>query len=332
MDLSVKYLGLDLRNPLIVSSCRLTETIENIKRMEQAGAGAIVMYSIFEEEIRNDDDFNQAVLNIGADSFAEALTYFPKLDARSSFLDQHLLHLEKAVKATTIPIIGSLNAITHQGWIEYAIAMQNTGIKALEINLYHLPVNAPTALELETRSLDLIRELKQKIRIPLVIKLSPFYTSLKDFVFKLDKELHVDGIVLFNRFYYPDIDIKTLKLKANIELSNSYEARLAMRWIALLQDQLACTVIGSTGVNAPEDLIKYLLVGADAVQCASCLMKNGIDYLTTLLDGLKQWMAEKHYTAIPQICGLLSLKSVPNRAEFERAQYMHALRSFKFAP
>ncbi|MCL5260737.1 MAG: dihydroorotate dehydrogenase-like protein [Gammaproteobacteria bacterium] len=328
MDLATKYLNLDLKSPLIISSCRLSESIDNIKQMEKAGAGAVVMYSIFEEEIRNDDNFNEYNFQLNADTFAEALTYFPNVDKQKSFLNQHLYHLKQAVKATSIPIIGSLNAISHQGWIDYAIEMQNTGIKALEINLYHLPTSQQSAEYLEKQSLDLIIELKQKINIPLVVKLSPFYTSLKDFICKLDQEAHVDGVVLFNRFYYPDINVKKLQLVTDIELSSSYEARLPMRWIALLQGQISCSIAGATGVETTEDLVKYILVGANAVTCASCLMRNDIDYLQVLLTGLEEWMREKSYNSISQIRGLLNLKSISNKTEFERAQYMHALRSF----
>lgn len=329
MNLTTKYLGFELRNPLIVSSCRLSEKIDNIVAMEKAGAGAITMYSIFEEEIKNTDEFNEYFLNLGAESFYEALTYFPKLDNKKSFLNQHLYHLAQAVKSVSIPIIGSLNAITHQGWIDYAVEMQNTGIKALELNLYHLPVEAHQAADIEQQQLQLIAELKKKIQIPLAIKLSPYYTSLKDFVSKLDKQVHVDGVVLFNRFYYPQFDVKSFKFHSDIELSTSYEARLPMRWIALLQNQLACSIAGSTGVHNSDDLLTYLLVGADAVACASCLMQNGIGYIKVLLEGLEAWMKEHKYIELSQINRLLSMQVTANRLAIERAQYMEALRSYR---
>lgn len=328
MDLTTKYLGLTLRTPLIVSACRLSESLDNIKQMEKAGAGAIVMYSIFEEEVRYDDDFSDYMLHLGTDSFAEALTYFPNIENRKSFLNQHLSHLAEAVKAAAVPIIGSLNAVTHEGWLDYAVEMQNTGIGALELNLYNLPVQQQPAEILEKQYIKLIKELKQKLTIPLVVKISPFHTSLKDFIFKLDKVAGVDGVVLFNRFYHPDIDIKTLELKPNIKLSTSYEMRLPMRWIALLKREVNCSLVGSTGVHAAEDLIKYMLVGADAVGCASCLMKNGIDHLKVLLDGLKKWMVGKNCDSMEQVAKLCGQRIVADKVEFERAQYMRALRDF----
>lgn len=329
MDLTTKYLNLDLRSPVIVSACRLSESIDNIKQMEKTGAGAVVMYSIFEEEIRNDDNFNEYFTQLGADSFAEALTYFPKLDNRKSFLQLHLSHLTKAVKSVSIPVIGSLNCVSNQGWLEYAIEMQNTGISALELNLYHLPLQPSNSSAIEKEYINIVSELKKKITIPLAIKIAPFYTSLPDFVYKLDKEAGVDGVVLFNRFYSPDLDIKNYRLITDIELSVPYEGRLPRRWIALLNGKLNCSILGSTGVSSSDDLIKYILVGADAVACASCLMRNGIDYISNLIEGLKAWMQEKNYSSLAEMRGLINMQSVANKNEFERAQYTMALRSFK---
>jgi dihydroorotate dehydrogenase (fumarate) len=331
IDLTTNYAGLTLKNPLIVSACRLSENIENIKKMENAGAAAIVMYSIFEEEISYDDDFVDYFINTAnTEKFAESLTYFPRLDDKESFLDQHLYKLKEAVSTVKIPIIGSLNAITQEGWIDYALKMQETGISALELNLYHLPIELTSSREIEKNRLAIINELRNKIRIPLIVKLSPFFTSIGNIVKTIDKNDLADAIVLFNRFYAPDIDIKSLAIVNNIELSTLYEIRLPLRWIAMLRKDIKCSLGGSTGVQNSDDVIKYILAGANAVLCASCLFKNGINYLENLLKGMEEWMVKKNYQSLHQITGLLNKAPHANLAELERAQYMHALRSYKW--
>ncbi len=329
MNLETNYLGLTLKNPLIVSSCRLSESIDNLKAMEKAGAAAVVMHSIFEEEIKYNDAFLDYFMQYGSESFSEALTYFPNIGNQKSFLDGHLFHLSKAVESVDIPIIGSLNAITSEGWLDYAVKMQDTGISALELNLYHLPTKAESAETIEKQYLDIVKELKGAINIPLAVKLSPFFTSIYDMALKLDKMTGIDGLVLFNRFYYPDVDIDKLDYKTDIQLSNSYEARLPLIWIALLKNRVKVSIAGSTGVHTCKDVIKYLLAGADAVMCASCLMKNQIGYLGILLSGLNDWLKCKNFNSIDDIKGLLCKKLVSNPQELVRAQYMHALRSFK---
>lgn len=329
MNLQTDYVGITLKNPLIVSSSPLTQNEDNIKRIEAAGAAAIVMHSIFEEEIRADDDFNDYFAHIHEESFPEALTYFPIIENKQSFLAQHLYKLKSAVESVNIPIIGSLNAVTYKGWIDYAIQMQDTGIKALELNLFHLPNNSLMSGEIEKEYLDIVHELKSKLVIPLIVKLSPFFTSIPNIVAKLDSVAKVDGIVLFNRFYAPDVDIEMINLKTTIELSNAYEARLPMRWISLLHDKVNCSLAASTGVQTSNEIIKYILVGANAVTCASCILKNGIEYISELLKGLDAWMQNKNYQTIDQFRGLVGKQIAGKIAEFERAQYMKALRSFK---
>lgn len=329
MSLETKYLGITLKNPVIVSSCPLSQDIDNIKHMETAGAAAIVMYSIFEEEIRADDDFTEYFTHLGEESFAEAITYFPKIENRESYLNQYLYKLKQAVNAVKIPIIGSLNACSRNGWMDYALKMQDTGISALELNLFHMPIDSHSSSEIEKEHLDIVSNLKSKIKIPLVVKLSPFFTSIPDVVAKLDKVAKVDGIVLFNRFYAPDVNINTFEVKVTTELSNSYETRLPLRWTYLLHDKVKCSIAASTGIQSSDDIIKYILVGADAITCASCLMKNGIDYIQKLLQGLEEWMKNKNYQSLDQFRGLISKKSSVNMDEFIRAQYMRSLKSLK---
>jgi len=329
MDIQTNYLGLNLKNPIIVSSNRLSEKIENIKKMEQAGAAAIVMHSIFEEEIRYDDEFVDYYMNYGTEKFAESLTYFPNIDKQTGFLDNHLLHLEKSVKAVDIPIIGSLNASSRESWFEYAVKMQDTGISALELNLFTLPLKPASAESIEHEYINIVKDLKVALNIPLTIKLSPYFTSITDIALKLDKIAEVDGLVLFNRFYHPNFDIDSLEIKTDMQLSKPYEARLALRWIAILHDQIKASIAGSTGIHTSDDVVKYILAGANATTCTSCLMQNGIEHISKLIDGLEKWMKIKKYDSINEFCGLMSYKKIADPVEFERAQYMKALRNFK---
>ncbi|MBN1684687.1 MAG: dihydroorotate dehydrogenase-like protein [Gammaproteobacteria bacterium] len=323
------YLGLSLKNPIIVSSNPLSEKIDYIKNMEKAGAAAIVMYSIFAEEIHYDDEFVDYYREFGTEKFAESLTYFPNLAKQSSFLDYHLHHLEQAVKAVNIPIIGSLNATSKENWFEYALKMQETGISALEINLFTLPIKPKSSELIEQEYISIVKDLKAALNIPLVVKLSPYFTSITDIALALDKIAHVDGLILFNRFYHPDFDIDQLKIKTDIQLSNPYEARLPLRWIAILYDQIKASIAGSTGVHSSDDVIKYILAGAHAITCASCLLQNGIPYIDQLTAGLEKWMKTKNFKSIDQFRGLMSYKKISHPTELERAQYMKALRSFK---
>lgn len=329
MELQTTYLGLTLKNPLIVSSCRLSEDINNIKKMEAAGAAAVVMYSIFEEEINFDTNFTEYFTHIGADSFGEALTYFPNPDKQKDFLEQHLLHLQQAVKAVNIPIIGSLNAITDEGWLTYALRMQDTGIKALEINLRNFPQGMWSCENIEQKLVAIIKKLKAQLKIPLSVKLSPFFTSTQDVIVKLEQEAGVDGIVLFDRFYYPDFDLDSFKFKNAIQLSDSYEMRLPLKWIMLLRNHIKASLAVSSGVHSSGDALKCILAGANAVMCASCLMQNGIDHIKYLLGGIETWLQTKHYNSIKEIDGLLSKESTYIRNEFERVHYLRALRSWK---
>lgn len=329
MDLQTDYLGMKLKNPLVVSSCPLSENIETIKAMEQAGAAAIVMHSIFEEEIRCDDDFIDFYLHYGTDKFAEALTYFPNIDKPGSMLTEHLSHLQQAVAAVNVPVIGSLNAITIFGWMDYALQMQATGIRALELNLYNPSVNIQSAVDIENNYLNIVQKLKSKLRIPLVVKLSPFFTSISDIALKLANFAGADGLVMFNRFYYPDFDIDHLEFEPSIQLSNSYETRLPLKWISTLYNKMPISIAASTGVDNANDIVKYILAGADVVMCASCLMRHCVPYLGNLLAGLENWLKNKNYFSVKEIRGLMSREKMANSEELDRAQYMKALRGFK---
>jgi len=329
MNLETNYLGLKLKNPLIVSACRLSERIENIKAMEDAGAAAVVMYSIFEEEINYNEAFVDYYMKHGTEKFAESLTYFPHIDQQASFLDKHLFHLEKAVNAVKIPIIGSLNAVSHEGWLNYAVKMQETGISALELNFYRLPVNKETSEMIESNYLTIAQELKSILKIPLAIKLGPYFTSIINMATTLDKIANIDGLVIFNRFYHPDYDIEKMDFKTDIELSHSFEALLPLQWISILRDQIKASIAGSTGIQTSSDAIKFLLAGCDAVMMASCLIKNKIGYLSQLLSGINDWLTRKNFESIKEIQGLMSKMKAAHLIELTRAQYMKALRSFE---
>lgn len=329
MDLQTDYLGIRLKNPLVVSSCPLSDNIENVKSMEKAGAAAIVMHSIFEEEIRCDDEFIDFYLHYGTDKYAESLTYFPNIDKPGSLLITHLSNLQQAAAAVNIPVIGSLNAVTISGWMDYAVQMQDTGIHALELNLYHAATNMQPAADIEKRYLVIVQELKKKLRIPLTVKLHPFFTSVGDIALKLANIAGVDGLVMFNRFYYPDFNIDKMEFEPGLQLSNPYEIRLPLKWISMLYNKLPISIAASTGVNTAEDLIKYILAGADVVMCASCLMKYGVSYIEKLLIDLESWLKNKNYSSVKEIRGLMSREKVANSEELDRAQYMKALRGFK---
>ena len=327
MDLQTNYLGIKLKNPLVVSSCPLSEKLENIKAMEQAGAAAIVMYSVFEEEICYDDDMMDCYLHYGTDQFVEALTYFPMFSKQKNFLSNYLCNLKQAVSAVNIPIIGSLNVTTVSKWLDYAIQMQDTGIQALELNLYYPVTNIQSSDVIEKYYLNTVQELKSKLRIPLVVKLSPFFTSINEMAMKLTQIGGANGLVIFDRFYYPDFDIYNLKLDSALQLSSSFEARLPLRWISILYNKLPASIAASTGVHNHTDLIKYILAGADVVMCASCLMKHGIPYLGCLLAGLENWLKNNKYKSIKEIRGLMSKDNVTNPEELDKLPYMRILKN-----
>lgn len=329
MDLQTNYLGLQLKNPIIISSSRLSEKIDNLKKMEQAGAAAIVMYSIFEEEIHYNNEFIDYFMKFGSEKFAESLTYFPNVDKQPDFLEGHLRHLEKAVKSVSIPIIGSLNAQSKESVLEYALKMQATGISAIELNLFTTSAKSISPTQIENEYLSITKQLKKSLKIPVSLKLNPYFTSVQDLALKLDQVANIDGLVLFNRYYFPDFDINKLAIKDDLQLSNSYEIRLSLRWIARLFGQINASIAGSTGIESSDDIIKYILAGANVITCTSCLLTNGIEHITKLLAGLEKWMSIKKYDSLDQFRGILSYKNVPDSAEFERAQYMRVLRNFK---
>lgn len=332
LDLTTTYLGLKLKNPLVASPSPLTEKVDHVRAMEDAGVSAVVLYSLFEEQIIHESQELDHFLSYGTNSFAEALTYFPNVGKYSLSPDNYVEHVSRVKRAVNIPVIGSLNGVSTGGWIRYAREIQEAGADALELNLYFLP-NDPklTSEELEDNYTTLVRNVKAQIRIPLAVKLSPFFTTLPHIAEKLVKA-GADGLVLFNRFYQPDFDLDNMEVVPNLVLSNSSELRLPLRWIAMLYSKVKADFALTSGVHVPEDAIKAVLAGASVAMTTSALLKHGIGYASDLIDGFEMWMEEHEYESVAQMKGSMCQQAVAEPAAFERANYMSVLGSFKELP
>lgn len=327
-DLTTTYLGLKLRNPLVASASPLSQKIESAQQLEQAGVSAIVMYSLFEEQIMRDSLKLHEDLSRGTDQFAEALSYFPEVGHYTLGTDTYITQLENLKKTLKIPVIGSLNGMTTGGWIDYAKKIADAGADALELNIYFLATDpTQSSSELEKNYLTLVQDIRKAVSIPLAVKLSPFFTALPHFAQSLANE-GVDGIVLFNRFYQPDFDLEELEVVPNLVLSNSDELRLPLRWIAILYKKIKVDFALTSGVHAATDIIKAMMAGASVTMVASNLLMHGIHQATTLLKETEQWMQEHEYESIEQMKGSMSQQSVANPASFERANYLKVLSSY----
>ncbi len=328
VDLSTNYLGIELRNPLVASASPLTQKAETAQQLVKAGVSAIVMPSLFEEQILRESLKLDQDLTRGTEQFAEALTYFPEVGQYSIGPDTYLQNLSKIKKSVSVPVIGSLNGYTDGGWVEYAQKIQAAGADALELNLYYLATDPElTANELEDKYLQLVRNIRNKVQIPLAVKLSPFFTSLPNFSKHL-AECGVNGIVLFNRFYQPDFDLEELEVVPHLILSNSNEVRLPLRWIALLYGKIPVDFALTSGVHTAEDMLKALMAGAKIAMITSAFLQEGSEFATMLLEDLQKWMEEHEYTSVKQMIGSMSQKAVADPAEFERANYMKVLASY----
>jgi dihydroorotate dehydrogenase (fumarate) len=324
MDLSTRYLGLTLRNPLLAAASPLSLTVDRVKHLADAGVGAVVLFSLFEEDIRREAEQNALLAAQGTETYAESLTYFPGSVHRDHGASRHLRLLERAASAVDVPVIGSLNGITPGGWARYAHSMQDAGAAAIELNIYYLPGSPHIdGREVEERHLDVLRRVKSVVTIPVAVKLSPFFSSTAEMVQRLD-EAGADGVVLFNRFLQPDIDCETLRTVPGVTLSTAAEMRLPMTWIALLRGRVRASLAASTGVDGATEVIKYLLAGADVVQSASALLRHGPDHATVVLDGLRAWMRRKGYSTLDQVRGTLAVPE--DQVAQERADYVGAVR------
>jgi dihydroorotate dehydrogenase (fumarate) len=327
IDLTTKYLGLKLRTPLIPSASPLSQEIESIRRLEDAGASAVVLYSLFEEQLRQESLELDHHLSAGTESFAESLTYFPQPSEFRLGPDGYLDHIRKAKQAVSIPVIASLNGATVGGWTAYARQIEQAGADALECNIYSIPTNADiTSAEVEQTYLDIVKAVKSSVSIPVAVKLSPFFSNMANMAKRLDAA-GANGLVLFNRFYQPDIDLEELEIKPNVLLSTPQALRLPLTWIGILYGRLHVSLAATSGVHGPEDVIKLLMVGADVTMLCSTLIRNGISHLRYIEQGLVDWMDRHEYASVEQMKGSMSQLRCPDPTAFERAQYMKAVKS-----
>lgn len=329
MDLTTTYLGLALEHPLVASASPLSDSVDGIKRLEDGGAAAVVMFSLFEEQIRQESAALSHLTEAGGESFAESLSYFPEaVDYRiggESYLDL----IQRGSEAVDIPLIASLNGVTDAGWTDYAKEMESAGAAALELNVYHIPADlTETGRDVEQRYLDILKSVKAAVAIPVSMKLSPFFSATGNMCKQLD-DAGADGLVLFNRFYQPDLDLNKLTVAQTLELSTPAEIRLPLLWIAVLYGKVKCSLAATTGVQSQDEVLKYLMAGADAVMSTSALLKNGPAHAHTLINQLKDWMERKEYESVAQLQGSMSQQNVADPTAFERGNYIKILAAYR---
>ncbi len=326
MDLTTKYLGLTLKNPLVVSASPLSEHLGNIKKMEQAGAAAVVMHSLFEEQIEQDSEALDRSLSTGGS--AEAASYFPNVDSYRIGPETYLENLAKAKASVKIPIIASLNGASSGGWTEYAKKMQQAGADAIELNIYTIATDPRVnAAEIEQRYCDLVKEVKANVQIPVAVKLCPYFSAMVNMAMQLE-QAGADGLVLFNRFYQPDFDLEALEVVPSLQLSTSYELLLRLHWVAILSGRVRPDLAITGGVHTSYDVLKAMMAGAQVTMMASAILKRGIDYIATVLGELQTWMEEHEYESIKQMQGSMSQKSVADPKSFLRGNYLKVLSSY----
>jgi dihydroorotate dehydrogenase (fumarate) len=327
-DLTTTYLGLQLKNPLVASASPLSKKVDNVRRIEDAGASALVMYSLFEEQITHDSYELDNYLERGSHSYAEAMSYFPDLDYHNLGTEPYLEHLHKIKQAVSIPIIGSLNGISSGGWVEYAHRIEQAGADALELNIYYLPTDPDlSGAELEEDFVQLVRDVRATVKLPIAVKLSPFFTALPNLAKRI-VDAGANALVLFNRFYQPDFDLEELEVVPNLILSTSHELRLPLRWIAILYGRIQTDFALTTGVHSAQDVLKAMMAGANVAMMTSALLESGIGRIMHILTDLQEWMEEHEYESIEQMRGSMSQRSVAEPAAFERANYIKALNTF----
>lgn len=328
VDLNTTYLGLQLKNPVVASASPISKKLDGIRHLEDAGAGAVVMYSLFEEQIVHESLALDHFLSRGTDSYAEALSYFPDLENYNVGPEDYLKLISNAKKAVDIPIIGSLNGVSTGGWIDYAKSIEQAGADGLELNVYYIPTDPNlSSQELEQNYIDLVKNIRSQVRIPLAVKLNPFFTALPHLANQL-AGAGANGLVLFNRFIQPDLDIETLEVTPNLVLSNSNELRLPLRWLAILYGRVQADLALTSGVHTAQDVLKAMMAGASVTMLASSLLMNGMKRISEILTDMQQWMETYEYESVKQMQGSMSQRAVAEPAAFERANYMKALSSF----
>lgn len=328
MDLKTQYMGLELKHPIVASASPLSETLDGIRRLEDGGAAAVVMFSLFEEQIRLENAAMDRLLSHGTESFAESLSYFPEMDAFAVGPDHYVDLVRRATEATGIPIIASLNCISSEGWIDYARQLEQAGAKGIELNIYGIEASLDVSgQEVEQRYLDTLKLVKEAVSIPIALKLSPFFSAFGHLAKRLD-EAGADALVLFNRFYQPDFYLDTLEIAPTLTLSRPGEIRLPLLWIALLYGKLRASIGATRGVETATEVVKYLLAGADAVMTTAALLRHGPNYVASLVGGLETWMEERDFESVRQIRGVMSHAKVADPKAFERANYIRILESY----
>jgi dihydroorotate dehydrogenase (fumarate) len=329
LDLSTTYLGLTLKNPIVASASPLAEHLDELRRLEAAGIGAVVMHSLFEEEVIREDHEVDPLLDRGGLVHAEAYRYLPALDDAPFAPERYLRHLERARRALGLPVIGSLNGVSSGGWVRYARQIEAAGADALELNVYYVPTDPDLGgAELEEGYVRLVQDVRAAVRIPIAVKLSPFFTSLPNIGQAL-VEAGADGLVLFNRFYQPDLDIERMEVVPEVELSTSHDLRLPLRWTAILYRRIAADFALSGGVHTATDVLKAIMAGASAVMTTSALLRDGAGRATEILRDLALWMTEHDLDSIERLIGVMSQRVVSEPAAIERSHYIHALRAVR---
>ncbi len=322
MNLKTTYMGLQLESPVVVSACPLSDSMDNIKKMEDSGAGAIVMFSLFEEQIRRQDALVESVWSKTGDGFAETSSYFPRLADFEVGPHEYLEKIRRAKQETGIPIIGSLNGITNEGWIEYAKEIEEAGADGLEINIFFIPADiSTTGPQVEQRYLDIVKHVTSSVRIPVAVKLNPYFSAMGH----VARRLHDAGakaFVLFNRFYQPDFDIHHLRVLPNLQFSHASEIRLPLQWLSILYGRIPVSLAATSGVQSETEVIKYILAGADVAMVASTLYKHGIEYIRNMNNGLSDWMDQMGFESIDAFKGVMSQLKVSDPTAYERANYI----------
>jgi len=329
MDLTTNYMGMTLKNPIVPSSSPLSHKVEGIKRLEDAGAAAVVMYSLFEEQINTESYYLDYYLGQGIDSFGESLSYFPAMAGYNIGPDDYVDLIRRAKQAVDIPIIGSLNGVSSSGWIDYACLIEEAGADALELNVYYIPTSIDLrGSDVENIYVEILRDVKRVVRIPVAMKLSPFFSSTAHMANRL-AQAGADALVMFNRFYQPDFDLESLQVVPNLVLSGSDELRLPLRWVAILYGQINADMAITSGIHTSRDVLKALMAGARVAMMASELLQNGVPRIGEILREMARWMEEHEYSSVEQMIGSMSQRHVTEPAAFERANYMKTLASYR---
>ena len=329
IDLSTSYLGLKLSSPLVVSASPLSRDVDGICRLEEAGASAVVLYSLFEEQLRQEEVDLEYHLTAGTESFAESLTYFPQPSEFQTGPEGYLNHIRKAKSSVSIPIIASLNGSTMGGWTKFAAEIERAGADAIECNIYYIPTDPNVSgQDVEKTYVDILQAVKSAVTIPVAVKLSPFFSNMANMAHRLDAA-GACALVLFNRFYQPDIDLEELEIRPNVLLSGPQALRLPLTWIGILHGRVKADLAATSGVHGAEDVIKLLMVGANVTMLCSSLMRHGVNHLRHVERELRSWMEEHEYDSVAQMRGSMSQIKCPDPAAFERAQYMRAVKGMQ---